>query len=401
MRTTTLFIFFFCLLSYISAAKNQSKIASVPFEVVGSYAVVEISINGSPKLNFILDSGVSNTIITELHHEDSVELKFAGYIPIRGLGLGSGVQAQSSHGNTFQAGKMTLVNQTVVFLEEDIFNLSKHVGSKINGILGSDFFENHIVKIDYNSQRITFYENESFIAPKKYTPIPMIIEGSKMFVTLPVTEIDWSTRNAKMLLDTGAELTAWFRSYGDHPIEIPAKKIRSYIGQGLSGEIKGYMGRIYMMNMGGHPLYHPIVHFPDSAAIMEAILVAEREGTIGSQILSRFNLIFDQSRKRLYIKPNHHFKRPFSYNIAGIELILDDPDIPLPEISQIRENSPAEHAGLQVGDKIFQINELSGIKTNINVLKSYFEISSRSPLRLTILRGDRTLHFKVEMKGFL
>lgn len=401
MRLFTALVFLLCLPYGAVATNRRSKIASVPFQVVGSYVVVEVNINGSSTLNLILDSGVSSTIITELNAEDSVSLNYSGKTDIKGLGTGEGIQALTSYNNTFRTGRMKTMNQTVYVLEQDLFNFSNRVGLKINGILGSDFFEGHIVKIDYNTQRITFYENKSFEVPKKYTAIPLILEGHKMFMNLPVTEADWSTRNAKMLLDTGAELTAWFRSNGKHPIEIPSRNIRGYIGQGLNGEIKGYMGRIYMMNIGGHILYNPVVHFPDSVTIMGALFQSEREGTIGSQILNRFNLIIDQRNKMLYIKPNYNFRKPFSYNIAGIELILQNEYLQMPEVCMIREDSPAERAGVRVGDKILQINEVSTIKTNINVLKKYFEISSRNPLRIIILREGRTMFLEVEMRSAL
>jgi len=401
MRRILLYMILIFLPTGISAANGLKKIASVPFRMVGSYIVIEVSINGSTKLNLILDSGVTPTIITELNAEDSLTLNYIGKTEIKGLGPGEGITAYTSYGNEFQAGKMKLTDQTTFLLEKDIFCLSKHVGAKINGILGANLFKDYIVKIDHNLQRITFFENKPFIIPKGYTAIPMIIEGNKMFVTIPVTEADWSTRYAQMLLDTGAELTAWFRSTGAHPIKLPEKRIRSYIGQGLNGEIEGYMGRIYMINIGGHILNHPIVHFPDSASITGAILASEREGTIGSQILSRFNLIFDQKRNMLYVKPNWKFNSPFNYNIAGIEMIQDDPAIPFPEICHVREGSPADLAGVQIGDRIIQVNEASAFNTNINVLRTYFETSSKNPLTILLMRGEENLMLKIEMKSVL
>ena len=401
MGTVKTILFLFYLSFGLLPANGNTKIASVPFQVVGSYIVVQVSINGSTKLNLILDSGVSNTIITELSEEDSLTLNYTRKEELKGLGSGKSVVALTSTGNTLEAGKIRIKNQSVLALVEDIFNLSKHVGSKINGLLGSDFFEGHIVKIDYNSKRITFYKNENFVAPRKYVSTPIIKEGRKMYISIPVTSSDWKTKNALLLLDTGAELTAWFRSYGDNPIKIPAKRIRGYVGQGLNGEIEGYLGRIFQINVGGHELHNPVVSFPDSASITDAIVGTKREGTIGSQILSRFNMIFDQQNNKLYLKPNWKFKDPFSYNIAGIDLIQDYTSSILPEVIIVRKDSPADLAGVQVGDYIFQINEFSGFKTSINEMKKIFETSSKAPLRLILLRGDKTISLKIEMKSVL
>lgn len=401
MRILSILVFLICLPFGLYALNGQAKIASVPFQVVGSYIVVEVRINQSTKLNLILDSGVSTTLITELTAEDILTVDYAEKIEIKGLGAGTGLMAFRSIGNTLSIGKLKIRNHTICVLENDIFNLSQHVGSKINGLLGADFFDGHIVQIDYSKRIITFYKNESFVVPEKYTPIPMIVDGNKMFISLPVTATDWTTKNALMLLDTGAELSAWFRSYGENPIKIPDKNIRGYIGQGLNGEIKGYMGRISLINLGGNKLNNPVVSFPDSATIMDAILSSKREGTIGSQILSRFNLIFDRYNNHLYLKPNFNFKKPFSYNIAGIELIQEDLYFKLPIVINVRENSPAERAGVKVGDQILQVNELNGFKSDITEIKKEFEISSRAPLRLIILRGNSSINVKVDMKSEL
>jgi hypothetical protein len=401
MKAVKIFAFLLCLTIGIRPAYGKSNEISVPFQIIGSYVVVRVSINGSSTLNLILDSGVRNTIITELSAEDSLTLNYSRKQELSGLGEGKTVMAFASVGNTLQAGKIRLTNQSILALEEDIFSLSKHVGTKINGLLGSDFFEDHIVKIDYDKKRITLYPNEGFIAPEKYVSTPIVMENHKMYIYIPVTDLDWKTKNALLLLDTGAELTAWFRSYGENPIKIPPKNIRGYIGQGLNGEIQGFMGRVHQINVGGHVLRNPVVSFPDSTSITDAIVGTKREGTIGSQILSRFNLIFDQRNKRLYLKPNGNFKKPFTYNIAGIDLIQDFTNFQLPEVIIVRKDSPAEKAGVQVGDRIFVINEESGFKTNINEMKKLFETSSRVPLRLTVLRGNKPVNLKIDMKGGL
>jgi len=401
MKYSTLLLFYLSL-SLVAIGENcKSKISSLPFDMVGSYMVVDVRINNSPKLKLILDSGVSTTLITELNRDDSISLKYTEKTSIKGLGSGNNLLALTSMGNTLQAGKMNMVNQTIYVLEQDIFNLSKHTGTKINGILGSDFFEGHIVKIDYNNRRITFFRNDSFNVPLGYSTIPMIQESHKMFIQVPVTESNGTIRESKMLVDTGAELAGWFRSYGKKPIQIPARKIHGYIGQGLNGEIKGYFGRIPQINMGGFLLKNPVVSFPDSISITDAIFASDRDGTIGSQILSRFNLIFDQKNGLLYLKPNWKFKKVFSYNIAGIELILSDPVLVLPEVLHVWKDSPAEFAGVKAGDRIFEINGLSGFKSNIQEMKKTFEKESDRPLEMLLLRGEKTIKVNVEMKSRL
>ena len=83
-----------------SVLARPQKIASVPFEIVGSYIVVNVSVNGSEPLNLILDSGVRYSIITELTPDDSVALNYTRKTKLAGLGDGEGLEALVSVNNT-------------------------------------------------------------------------------------------------------------------------------------------------------------------------------------------------------------------------------------------------------------------------------------------------------------
>ena len=398
MRSFILTIFIYFLIAQIYAGNSKSKIASVPFEVVGSYVVVSVHINESTPLNFILDSGLGRTIVTELASTDSLILKTYEKTVLNGLGLGKEISAYVSRGNSLQIGKMKFVNQRVNLLEEDIFNLSNYTGQKINGLLGSDFFQDHVVKVDYNLQKITFYESSSFVVPRGYIAVPLTFKDEKMYAKVLVSDGTGKPREVNMLIDSGAELAAWFRSFGNNPVNLPQKKIHGYIGQGLNGEIKGFIGRVPRIFFGGHAMHNPIVSFPDSISIAEAIKDNDRDGTIGCQILSRFNLIFDEPNEILYIKPNSNFRKSFTYNVTGIETIKLSQFPYLPEVFYVWENSPAALAGIQTGDLILDINGLSGFKTDINEIRKIFERQGKRTHKLLILRNSENKIINIEIK---
>jgi len=71
-------------------------------------------------------------------------------------------------------------------------------------------------------------------------------------------------------------------------------------------------------------------------------------------LLSRFNLVFNYHQQLLFIEPNKSFKKPFEYNMSGIEMGPSSGGYWI--IKEIHENSPADKEGLQIGDKILKIN---------------------------------------------
>lgn len=379
---------------------GSKPVASIPFEMVGSYVVVPVRINQSSSLRFILDSGVRNTIVTELLPGDSLSFSFQNSRDLQGLGRGNSLNAYVSDGNTLKLGrKLQFDNKTVYVLKEDVFNLSRQTGSKINGLIGSDFFDNYVVEIDYSSKRLRFYEPENMVVPKGYGVMPMTIEKQKMYIHLSVLETDSARRSIKMLIDTGAELSAWFQTLTNKAITIPEKSIHGRIGEGLSGEVTGIFARVPQICIANFCVKDPIVAFPDSAAISEIVRTSDRDGTIGSQLLKRFNLIIDTFNKKFYFKPNSSFNKPFVYNIAGIEIAQTLAFFPQIEVINVWKGSPAERAGVKVGDVITEINFEKVFTMTLSDVRGYFEKSSVKPLKIVVRRGDATHDFEIDIKA--
>ncbi len=392
-------LFFLFILADISAAPKPKKIGSIPFEMVGTYVVIRGKINDSSPLNLILDSGIRNTIITELLPGDKITLNYSDVKDLMGLGGGNRLEAYSSNFNTLTFGKMKLQSKTVFVLKEDIFNLSKHTGTKINGLIGVDFFQDCIIEINYTEKRVSFYDNQSFVEPKGYSKIPLTVESQKMFMNLSVLESDSTKRQVKMLIDTGAELNAWFQTHKKNSVHAPAVGVRATIGQGLNGEIVGKIGRLPQICFGNQCIKNAIVSFPDSASIAEIVENSDRDGTVGSQLLSRFNLFIDYPQKQFYFKPNGNFNNSFSYNIAGIEITQILPSVPQTEVWKVWENSPAAKAGVLEGDQIIEVNGQRAFQLNINDLKKIFETPSKSPMDLIVLRKDKEVSVRIDMKS--
>ena len=398
MKKSILIAFFIFLFTYISALNRSKRIQSIPFEMVGSYVVISVRINDSSPLNLILDSGIRNTIITELQPGDRISLNYSDVKDLMGLGGGNHLEAYTSNYNTLKIGKLKLDYKTVYVLQEDVFNLSKHTGTKINGLIGVDFFQDYTVEIDYTGKRIRFYDPEKYVIPKGYGMLPITVEAQKLFVDLSVQQADSTRKQVKMLIDTGAELNAWFQTSTKESVHLPDKWINGTIGEGLNGLITGKFGHIPQICFGDFCLKNPIVSFPDSATIKGIIENSKRDGTIGSQLLSRFNIFLDYKNKKFYFKPNSTFSNHYSYNVAGIEIIQITPIFTLTEVLDVWKNSPAALAGVQKEDQIIEINGEKAFGMTISEIRKVFETPSKRPLNLTLKRGDKEISVQIDMK---
>lgn len=80
--------------------KNKNK-QELSFKLINNLIVIPLEINNH-YLSFILDTGVSKTILFNLTENDSVGLNNIKKVLIRGLGDGEPIEALLSKGNKFR-----------------------------------------------------------------------------------------------------------------------------------------------------------------------------------------------------------------------------------------------------------------------------------------------------------
>ena len=78
------------------------------------------------------------------------------------MGEGDPIDAIKSKKNVLRIKNIISPNQMIYVLLGEQFDLSAKMGIDINGIIGGDLFKNFVVKINYNSRRLVFYNPESY-----------------------------------------------------------------------------------------------------------------------------------------------------------------------------------------------------------------------------------------------
>lgn len=376
---------------------RNKKVVSIPFNLLNSYVLIETKINHTSPLYLIYDSGVRNTIITELHPEDSLELKYSELRTLQGLGEGTTVDAFISQLNEMTFNEFTMNSKSIYVLKENYFRFSEQYGTKVNGFLGIDFTRDYITEINYNIEKIRFYRKSDFVPPKSYKPLPVRIVENKIYVYVDVKYHNNQSDTLMLLLDTGAQLNAWLSPAIKLKQSGEMKNVYGRIGEGFGGEINGHYFKINELNLAGYKFQNPIVVCPDSSSVSEVLVNADRDGSLGSEILYRFNLIFDLHDSVLYLKPNKYFRTRFKYNIAGLEVIQNNLNVPRYEVVKVWQKSPAEKAGLQVGDEILKINELEVFRMTLPQVRGYFEQASKRGIKINFGRKDEVFDTELEM----
>jgi len=117
----------------------------IPFELSSNVIFLQVRVNGSQSLWFVLDTGASLTII-DVERAKLSGIKFSIVGKAEGAG-GSPVDAGLAKDVSFSlTGLDFQAHQTGVISLSD---LNRYTGRTVDGVLGHNFFSRFVVEIDY------------------------------------------------------------------------------------------------------------------------------------------------------------------------------------------------------------------------------------------------------------
>lgn len=339
--------------------RGKQKIARIPFQLHSNLILVPVRLNNSDTLHFILDTGVSTTILTDPHVPAARQLKSVRRVQISGAGEGNGLAASVALGATLRMGEMTGYNQTIVVLDHDALALSEYVGVPVHGIFGYDIFSHFIVTIDFMAREIILQKPGSYrYTSRKGEKYPITIEDTKPYFEAVAVVADNRTVPLRLLIDTGAGHALSLDVHARSQLRQPAKVVRAQLGRGLSGVINGNLGRVEKVKIGTVELSNILACFPDSMAYgVKFARREDRQGNIGCELLRRFRVTFNYPEKYMVLKPiRRQLREAFEHNMSGMEIIAKGQDFHQFVIERVLDGSPAALAGLEDGDELVSMN---------------------------------------------
>jgi predicted aspartyl protease len=364
----------------------------IRFKALRNLIIIPVYVNGKGPYDFVLDTGVGPMIITEPSIIDSLDFAKMRKIKVSGLGMET-VEAYVSQNVTARISRAKIDHIPTAILKEDLFNLSGHLGIKIYGLIGYSFFNSFIVDIRYSENRIIF-SNPDATVKYKGNKIPISIENMKPYVYTEVEVPDSGKIKAKLLMDTGASHALSMEMYKGSVFPLPYQKIKANLGMSLSGQIKGFLGRINTLSIGDFDFKGVVSGFPDFKTISEKIDLKNRNGNLGADLLRKFNIQLNYREGFMYLKPNIYFKAAFEHDMVGMVVYLDSKDYKRFIIGEVDENSPAEKSGLCPDDEIIGVNFRSIDMYSLNDLTELFKSGANRSVILEIYRDQKVI-FKV------
>ncbi|MBZ4034458.1 signal protein PDZ [Flavobacterium sp. 17A] len=414
--------------------ENNATKATIPFKLINNLIFIPIKVNGV-ELNFLLDSGVEETILFSMEEKQEVSFNNVEKIKLRGLGSEEEIEGLKSTKNILETHGLKSSDHMVYIILDQSFNLSSHIGIPVNGIIGHKFFRNNLVEINYQKKRIIVHsKNAKFQGKldKKFKMVPITIERSKPYIVTTAT-VNNEKIEAKLLIDIGNSDAFWI--FENDKIKLPDKNFPDFLGKGFSGDIEGHRAKIDQFSIDEFDFKKPIVSFPDSLSIRNVKMVPGRIGSVGGEVLKRFTLVINYKDKELYLRKNSKFSEPFTYNKSGISIQhnglqwvqetvhletvrvantmdeLQDKNNnnfkykfalkPVYEIVNVRRNSAAEKCGLRKGDIIVSINKIQPYRYTLQQINNLLKSEDDVWINLEVERNSVVLKFRFKLEDEL
>ena len=224
-------------LTWIAASIGFAPAQEIPFQFLHNQIVVEGSLNGLDRLNFILDTG-TRTSIVDREIAKRLNLTIGPEVSVAGAGVGR-ASARRTLCPSLRLGDMNVRN-----LEADILDLSSvahSLGRPLHGVLGYSFLQKRVVQIDYFERRIRILEK----APNAPAPgsravmFPMQFRAGSVLPVLEDCRVN-GTRLA-VTIDTGSSLGLIL-----FPKAVDRLGLSDLARDGLPLRASGYVGPVRM-----------------------------------------------------------------------------------------------------------------------------------------------------------
>ena len=323
-------------------------IATIPIEIASNYVRLPLSIQGSRPFHLILDTGMPTrgVLLCPTPRVDSLGLEYRDGKTVRGAGgTGAGMSTRVARAAQITVGGHSIADVPVIVLPQN-----PGFPDDIDGVVGAELFERYAVRVDADRRQVELFDT-TWTPPAGSASIPVRLDR-KAFVDARVTVDGGDPVPVDLAVDLGAGHSLWLNQR-DARIQPPAHTIATTLGRGLSGDLHGRVGRVRRFELGPFAFEGVVTIFPDREQ-QNPGGADFRDGFVGAEILTRFRVTFDYAHQRMVLEPGARFAESFAYDTSG--LALDPQSRDRAAILAVVRGSPADEAGLRVGDLVVAVD---------------------------------------------
>jgi hypothetical protein len=352
--------------------------ASVPAE---GGLIFQAKIDGKGPFESLFDTGSVNILSANLARKLGLK------IDAQGLEFGTSspanMQVHKTRVDTLQIGDLLVRDQTFY-----VVDLPDDSGAPAFAV-GYELLRRLAVRIDFEHQRLTFYDGPRFHYSGPGKAVPLRFQGNALLVQASIGDA-----SGLFLLDSGNESGTMINSsftVKNDLVHALGAHFLAYNGRGYAGPSpQAYLARVNTMRIGTVPVASVIGRFSTDPSDNRNL-----DGNIGQDILRNFTEVFDCMRGQIYFETTKDSAQPEVFNRAGF--IFDSFGHGL-QVMTVLPDSPGAQAGVEAGDVITAID---GKTPDDQVNQPAFLEPSGTQLRLTLQHGTKIRQVTVTLRDVL
>lgn len=292
-----------------SKYNSQVGDVSVPFRIHDNRILVDVKVNDKGPYTFLFDTGGSRS--NSISPEAAQELELRMQPGEAATGAGSGTQPTwDTEVKNYSVGSLTAYNQKMVVLDLSVIKKA-FAFPRLDGIIGFDVLRKAITCIDFDNYILTFKDpggdcfsnDEKAIIPLRIDRESPMIRGSVNGVETEFF-VDTGDRSAFSLFKSFSVTSGIERRFAGKPEVIS--------GYGIGGPIPAKLANIDELKLGSSVILKNVLsRLPLTTGGFFA--KSKLGGSIGNEILRRFNIILDYSKSEIRLIKNRHFSDPYQF----------------------------------------------------------------------------------------
>ncbi|MEO6580671.1 MAG: aspartyl protease family protein [Sphingomicrobium sp.] len=347
---------------------------------------------------FILDTGATSTILDNAYAR-RLKLRALSSQRVMGAGAGSSTQSNTTPVTLSIGGVRMHVTEPLIADLKSL--LGPTSGRNPAGIIGSKFFLEHTVELDFQQRILRVWPRGADVSSAYAETVPLtFVEDTPLALatlTLPSDE----TINEKVLVDLGAKSTLLIPEPFIEKHHLHAAFGRSAtlpLGAGVGGNTYYTFVRTKQLALGGRrslALNQPVIGLSAKGSLKSDW----HEGLLGAEYLARFRVAFDYSRARLMLTPVLH--QPATVDRSGIFLVWSDAaGRSRYFVRDLLAGGPGEQAGIRTGDELLSIDGRTVGRLSLDQVRSILR-SPTPTTSLRLVRGGRTYTASITLRDLV
>ena len=315
-------------------------------------------------------------------------------------GAGGGrTRSYTIRGRPLSVGNVAFETPTLYVTPYDTL-LGAVSGRVVSGIIGSAFFYQHDVTVDFDRRMLFVRPPGTSATPNGAIVLPFTLRSDVPFSPGTLRLPSGRIVNTNYLIDLGAKATVLFgepflrRTGVDSALTGPS--FVAPLGAGVGGRTRYRFTRVPEITLGSDTT----VRWNDlvvGLSVGGTISSSYFDGLFGLDMLLRYTPTFDYKRSRLILVPRARPTAPSEIDLSGLFLVEARTPRAV-RTSAIVENSPASDANIAVGDELLEIDGHTASTMTLAQIRDVLRSEPGRRVALKLRRGSSVLEKTVVLR---